>query len=50
MDVVDYIFIVEAQLTHQKEVRKPLMWEALKHSERFASFVDPDKVVHIVVD
>merc|ERR1712078_73241 len=50
MDVVDYIFIVEAQLTHQKEVRKPLMWDALKHSERFASFVDPDKVVHIVVD
>jgi len=50
MDVVDYIFIVEAQLTHQKEVHKPLMWEALKHSERFASFVDPDKVVHIVVD
>ncbi len=50
MDVVDYIFIVEAQRTHQKEVAKPLMWEALKHSERFASFVDPAKVVHIVVD
>ena len=50
MDVVDFIFIVEAQRTHQKEVSKPLMWEALKRTERFASFVDPKKVVHIVVD
>ena len=50
MDVVDFIFIVEAQRTHQKEVTKPLMWEALKRTERFASFVDHKKVVHIVVD
>ena len=53
-DVVDFIFLVESTRTHSpkgKEGRstKPLMWEALRHTERFR-FVSKDKLFYIVVD
>lgn len=53
-DVVDFIFLVESTRTHSpkgEEGRstKPLMWEALRHTERFR-FLPKDKVFYIVVD
>ena len=39
---------MEATVTH-KGMRKPLIWERLKFTERF-SFVNPTKVDHVVVD
>ena len=53
-DVVDYIFLVEATRIHNPKGQdgrgvKPLMWEALRSSERF-SFVPREKVYHIIVD
>ena len=48
-DIVDKIFIVEATKTHHPQVEKPLMWDEVKATERF-SFLDDDKVVHVVVD
>ena len=48
-DMVDKIFIVEATTTHHPQVEKPLMWDEVKATERF-SFLDDDKVVHVVVD
>lgn len=45
---VDQIFLVEATVTH-KGMRKPLIWERLKFTERF-SFLNATKVDHVVVD
>ena len=45
---VDRIFLVEATVTH-KGMRKPLIWERLKFTERF-SFVNATKVDHVIVD
>ena len=65
LDLVDYVFIVEATKTHKGvgivlyclvfhllillQDTKPVMWERLKYRERF-SFVNQSKVVHIIVD
>ena len=48
LDLVDYVFIVEATKTH-KGATKPVMWERLKYQERF-KFVNQSKVVHVIVD
>ena len=48
LDWVDKIFIVEATTT-TKGVAKPLLWSRLSLTDRF-SFVDPDKIVHVVMD
>ena len=45
---VDRIFLVEATVTH-KGMRKPLVWDRLKFTQRF-SFVNATKVDHVVVD
>ena len=45
---VDRIFIVEATVTH-KGMRKPLVWDRLKFTQRF-TFVNATKVDHVVVD
>ena len=65
LDLVDYVFIVEATKTHKGvgivfyclvfhllillQDTKPVMWERLKYQERFR-FVNQSKVVHIIVD
>jgi hypothetical protein len=46
--MVDMIFLVESTVTH-KGKPKPLMWERLKFTERFA-FVNMSRVSHVVVD
>ena len=54
-DVVDFIFIVESMRIHfnrqnnGSRVRKPLVWDKLKFTERF-NFLNLSKVIHIVVD
>ena len=45
---MDRIFLVEATVTH-KGMRKPLVWDRLKFTQRF-SFVNATKVDHVVVD
>jgi len=47
-DQVDRIFLVEATVTH-KGMRKPLVWDRLKFTQRF-NFVNATKVDHVVVD
>jgi hypothetical protein len=54
LDVVDVVFLVENTRSHNSKgeevrVRKPLLWEHVKASERF-QFVPTSKVVHIVID
>ena len=45
---VDRIFLVEATVTH-KGMRKPLVWDRLKFTQRF-TFVNATKVDYVVVD
>ena len=61
--MVDKVFLVESTKTHKgvscfntekslnssPQMNKPLLWERLKTTERF-QFLDPDLIVHIVVD
>lgn len=48
-DVVDKFFITESLITHSdKQIRKPLIWEKIKHTHRFERFTD--KIVHFIVD
>ncbi|CAL8127747.1 unnamed protein product [Orchesella dallaii] len=47
-DIVDYFFILESTRAHFRGIQKPLLWEVLKHQERFQRF--SDKVVHIILD
>ena len=64
LDLVDFVFIVEATKTHKGvgtlmpgvlsnqmflQAPKLLMWERLKYQERF-KFVNKSKIVHVVVD
>ena len=53
-DIVDHIFLVESTRIHNpvgKDGRtvKPLMWEALRDTDRF-KFLPKEKVVYIIVD
>ena len=47
-DVVDHFVIIESTRTNHKHIGKYLMWEQLKRTTRFASFID--KVVHFTLD
>ena len=47
-DVVDRFFIVESTRTHNKGIRKALLWDRLKDQARFKVF--QSKVVHLVLD
>ncbi|EPZ36962.1 hypothetical protein O9G_001407 [Rozella allomycis CSF55] len=47
-DHVDFVFLLESIKTHYHQLNKPLVWEKVKHSERFSKF--KHKVVHFVVD
>jgi len=47
-DVVDRFFLVESMHAHKLGVNKPLLWDRLKSTPRFAALAD--KVTHIVVD
>jgi hypothetical protein len=46
--LVDRLFIIESVSTHYKAMRKPLLWEKIRDTPRFARF--SDWVVHLVMD
>ena len=47
-NVSDKIFVMESTRTHNKGIRKALLWERLQDQPRFKIF--QDKVVHLVLD
>ncbi len=47
-NVTDKIFVMESTRTHNKGIRKALLWERLRDQPRFQIF--QDKVVHLVLD
>ena len=47
-NVTDKIVVVVSTRTHNKRIRKALLWDRLKDQSRFKIFLD--KVVHLVLD
>eukprot|EP00906_Rhabdomonas_costata_P007966 RCo011379 len=47
-DIVDKVVVVESAYTHRRTLKKPLVWDRLQHTSRFAPF--RDKVLYFILD